>query len=148
MTLRALVTIYQRKGADYVTQQHFSPFAGAFLPPGNGGSGAACKVAETVIDRAEAQINGIASVQYAVPMEPTGLLEDWTICLAEFELYQRGPGSAVLEKISAARQRTNSQLDDLAAGKIGTGGNLIRKEKRIGDVPIVIRIGSEMSRMA
>ncbi|MBQ9336313.1 MAG: DUF1320 domain-containing protein [Lentisphaeria bacterium] len=71
-----------------------------------------------VIARAEAVIDGYAAGRYAVPLPASDLVREWALCLAEYELYKRGPGNAVPEKIKESCQQACSQLKDLADGKL------------------------------
>ena len=84
------------------------------LCPGND----ATVLIEEVIARAEATIDGYAAGRYAVPLSATDLVREWALCLAEYELYKRGPGNAVPEKIRESFQQTCAQLKDLAAGEL------------------------------
>lgn len=92
-----------------------------------------------IIARASAVIDGFASARYQIPLEPTALVEDWALAIAELELYKRGPGSQVPEKIQDSYHTAIAQLADLAQGKIGTGGVLTAK----GIVPICVEGGRE-----
>lgn len=80
-----------------------------------------------IIARASAVIDGFASARYQIPLTPTALVEDWALAIAELELYKRGPGSQIPEKIQDSYHAAIAQLADLAQGKIGTGGELIAK---------------------
>lgn len=105
---------------------------------------------ESVIARAEAVIEGFASASYEIPLTPTALLEDWAICLCVHELYKRCPGSIVPEKIRDEYKRTISQLSDLAARKLGTGGTLVLKAKMPEMSPVSVQVpaGREETRLA
>lgn len=92
-----------------------------------------------MIERAEAVINGFASVRYETPLVRTPLLEEWTAALVEYELYKRLPASRIPEKIRESYTRTIGQLSDLAANKIGTGGALIPLQKNAGQSPVAVR---------
>lgn len=71
-----------------------------------------------VIARAEALIDGYASTRYQTPLPANDLVMEWALNLAEFELYKRGPGGAVPEKIKESYRITLEHLKDLAAGKL------------------------------
>ena len=103
-------------------------------------------VAETIA-RAEAVIEGFASVRYEVPLTPTPLLEEWALALAEHALYKRLPGSKVPDKIREAYTRTVGQLADLAANKIGTGGLLTPRQKAAEQCPIAVQNSRMTDRM-
>lgn len=92
-----------------------------------------------MIARAEAVIDGFASVRYETPLARTALLEEWTAALVEYELYKRLPASRIPEKICESYTRTIGQLSDLAANKIGTGGTLIPLQKNAGQSPVAVR---------
>ena len=84
------------------------------------GSEASVLIGE-VIGRAESMIDGYAAGRYAIPLPVSDLVREWALCLAEYELYKRGPGSAVPEKIRESYHQTCSQLKDLAAGELRIG---------------------------
>lgn len=111
---------------NYLTAEKLSAYMGSRFATLTGDD---VTLVSDTIARAEAVIDGFASAHYEVPMTPTALLEAWAIALAEHDLYKRGPGSEVPEKIREAYQRTVGQLADLAAKKIGTGGLLTVRQK-------------------
>lgn len=125
---------------NYLTAEKLSAHMGSRFATLTGGD--ATLVAET-IGRAEAVIDGFASACYEVPLTPTALLETWAITLAEHDLYKRGPGSQVPEKIREAYQRTVGQLADLAARKIGTGGLLTPRQKTGEFSPVAVSTSRE-----
>lgn len=109
-----------------------------------------CAIADTsarnaflaeVIARAGAVIDGFASALYQTPLETTPLIQEWALSAAEYELYKRGPGSQVPEKIRESYQQTAAQLADLAARRIGTGGKLTPKTENIPPAPIRVQPG-------
>ncbi|OQA83488.1 MAG: hypothetical protein BWY31_02872 [Lentisphaerae bacterium ADurb.Bin242] len=75
-------------------------------------------LAAAVIERAEALVDSFAAVRYQVPMTRNELLEEWTLRIAEYELYKRGPGGAVPEKIRESYRECLDRLADLSAGKL------------------------------
>ncbi len=91
--------------------------------------------AEAILSRAEGMIDGFASVLYEIPLGATPLLQEWTLAIAEYELYKKAPGSDVPEKIKAAYDQTLTRLSELSIGKIGTGGALTLKT---GNLPPII----------
>ncbi len=95
----------------------------------------AAGIANAILERAEGIIHGFASLLYDTPMTATPLLQEWTLALAEYELYKRGPGSAIPEKIRETYQLTLNSLSGLSQGIIGTGGTLNRKA---GTVPPIL----------
>ena len=99
--------------ADILSRRITSDRLSALCP----GNNASVLVGE-VIARAESMIDGYAAGRYAVPLPATDLVREWALCLAEYELYKRGPGNAVPEKIRESFQQTCSQLKDLAAGEL------------------------------
>jgi phage gp36-like protein len=46
------------------------------------------------------------------------LVEEWALCIAEYELYKRGPGGNVPDKIRKSYEDTLVLLADLSSGKI------------------------------
>ena len=99
--------------ADILSRRITSDRLSALCP----GNNASVLVGE-VIARAESMIDGYAAGRYAVPLPATDLVREWALCLAEYELYKRGPGNAVPEKIRESFQQTCAQLKDLAAGEL------------------------------
>ena len=75
-------------------------------------------LAETILSRAEAVDESFASVRYAVPLPADGLVAEWTLRIAEYELYKRGPGTNVPEKIRDSYKDTMERLSDLSAGRL------------------------------
>ena len=75
-------------------------------------------LAETILSRAEAVVESFASVRYAVPLPADGLVAEWTLRIAEYELYKRGPGTNVPEKIRDSYKDTMERLSDLSAGRL------------------------------
>ena len=95
-------------------------------------SAAAC----AVIARAEALIDGFAGVRYQVPLEKTDLVSAWTLSIAEYELYRRGPGSTIPEKVRETYRDTLDRLAELSAGRMETGGELKPKTENLHAAPI------------
>lgn len=84
----------------------------------------ACReISESIIARSCAIVDAFASAKYSVPLETVKIVEEWTLNLAEYELYKRSAGSKIPEKIRESYQNTIGQLADLAAGRIGLGVN-------------------------
>ena len=102
-------------------------------------AGTESNLVEGIISRASAIIDGFASTRYQIPLEVTPLVEEWALSIAELELYKRGPGSQIPEKIQDSYHIAIAQRADLAQGKIGTGGELTGR----GIVPICIVSGRE-----
>ncbi len=73
---------------------------------------------ETLLSRAEAVVESFASVRYAIPLPDDNMVEEWVLRIAEYELYKRGPGTNVPEKIRESYQDTMERLADLAAGRL------------------------------
>lgn len=71
-----------------------------------------------VIERAEALVDSFAAVRYQVPLVRNELLAEWTLRIAEYELYKRGPGSTVPEKIRESYRECLERLGDLSSGKL------------------------------
>ena len=68
-------------------------------------------LAETILSRAEAVVESFASVRYAVPLPADGLVAEWTLRIAEYELYKP-------EKIRDSYKDTMERLSDLSAGRL------------------------------
>ncbi len=92
------------------------------------------EIADVLISRAEGIIHGFASVLYETPMEPAPLLQEWTLALAEHELWKRGAGSEIPEKIRGSFRDTLEQLSLLSLGKIETGGVVKPKVKQAAPI--------------
>lgn len=104
------------------------------------GSSQAAIVA-AVIARAESVIDGFASALYETPLQATPLIREWALCIAEYELYKRGAGSQVPQKILDSYRMTISQLSDLAARRMGTGGQLVFKTNNLSSAPVAVLPG-------
>ena len=73
---------------------------------------------EAILCRAEAVVESFASVRYAIPLPQDDMVAEWTLRIAEYELYKRGPGSNVPDKIKDSYADTMERLSDLAAGRL------------------------------
>lgn len=74
---------------------------------------------ESVISRAESRVNGSASVRYAIPLPADDdQVEEWTLAIAENELYKRSSWPEIPEKIKDGFKQAVADLDKLATGKI------------------------------
>jgi len=71
-----------------------------------------------VIARAEAVVDAYASVRYLTPLKSSELVSEWTLRVAEYELYKRAPGDSVPAKIKDSYQDALAQLKSLAAGEL------------------------------
>ena len=71
-----------------------------------------------VIARAESTVDGYAATRYATPLASNDLIVEWTLCIAEYEIYKRGPGESVPTKIKDSFNSALSQLKSLAAGEL------------------------------
>jgi len=92
-------------------------------------------VVEEIIARAEGIVDGYASVRYATPLTATPIIKEWVLAIAEYELYKRGPGSQVPDKIEDTYRTTLEQLSELSKGKIGTGAALL---PRVSSAPVCV----------
>lgn len=90
-----------------------------------------------IIERAEAVVDGFASARFETPLEKTGLVAEWTFCIAEYELYKRGPGASIPEKIKDSYQNTIAQLSDLSAGRLETGAVLKGKTTNLPPASVI-----------
>ncbi len=102
--------------------------------------------ATAVIARAEALVDGFAGVRYRVPLERTDLITAWTLSIAEYELYRRGPGSTIPEKVRETYRNTLDRLAELAAGRMETGGELKPKTENLNAPPINISAPASLFR--
>jgi phage gp36-like protein len=75
-----------------------------------------------IIPRAEGRVDGYAAVRFEVPLPANDLCQEWTLTIAEYEVYRRTPGGAVPEKIRQAYEDVLRELRDLAAGKLSIPG--------------------------
>lgn len=75
-----------------------------------------------IISRAEAVIDSYAGNRYQTPLPPCELTEEWALCIAEYELYKRGPGGTVPAKIKESYTSCLERLAELAADKLQLPG--------------------------
>ncbi len=75
------------------------------------------RLLDEIIARAEAFVNNYASIRYCIPLPTDPLITEWTLRIAEYELYKRGPGNNVPEKIRESYKECITFLNDLAQGK-------------------------------
>ena len=73
---------------------------------------------EGILSRAEAVVESFASVRYALPLPQDEMIMEWALRIAEYELYKRGPGTNVPEKIRDSYKDTMERLSDLSAGRL------------------------------
>ncbi|MBR2365169.1 MAG: DUF1320 domain-containing protein [Lentisphaeria bacterium] len=85
------------------------------------------KLLEQIIARAEAFVNNYACIRYAVPLPEDPLITEWTLRIAEYELYKRGPGTNVPEKIRESYKECIIFLNDLAQGKFHLASDPAKK---------------------
>ncbi len=95
-------------------------------------------LAEGIIERAEALVDGFASARFQTPLEKTPLVSEWAFRIAEYELYKRSPASRIPEKIRDAYEDCISQLNSLAAGNLETGAVLKGKSSNLPPPSILI----------
>ncbi|MBR2905011.1 MAG: DUF1320 domain-containing protein [Lentisphaeria bacterium] len=75
------------------------------------------KLLNEIIGRAESFVNNYACIRYNIPLAENPLITEWTLRIAEYELYKRGPGNNVPEKIRESYKECITFLNDLAQGK-------------------------------
>lgn len=75
------------------------------------------KLLDEIIARAESFVNNYACIRYNVPLTDNPLITEWTLRIAEYELYKRGPGNNVPEKIRESYKECITFLNDLAQGR-------------------------------
>lgn len=73
---------------------------------------------EGILSRAEAVVESFAAVRYALPLPQDEMVAEWTLRIAEYELYKRGPGTNVPAKIKDSYNDTMGRLADLSAGRL------------------------------
>ena len=72
----------------------------------------------SVIERAESAIDSFAALRYSLPLSPCGIVEEWALCLAEYELYKRGPWDETPAKIKDSYLFVMEQLKSLSTGEL------------------------------
>lgn len=70
------------------------------------------------IERAEALVDGYLATRYSVPVAANALAEEWTLAIAEYEIYKRGTPNDVPQKIRDSYTDVLALLKDVAAGKL------------------------------
>lgn len=75
-----------------------------------------------IILRAESRVNGYLASIYTVPVPTSGFVEEFALSIAEYELYRRGSGGSIPEKIKDSYESTLKDLRLIANGTIELGG--------------------------
>lgn len=76
-----------------------------------------------VIARAQSLVDSYLMLRCKLPLKQvSALIREWTLCIAEYELYKRGPGPAVPEKIRRSYEDTLDRLRELAKGELSLPG--------------------------
>jgi phage gp36-like protein len=73
-----------------------------------------------VIERAEGRVNAYLEPLYTVPVPTSGMVEEFALAIAEWELYRRGSGN-VPEKVRQSYEDALRDLRDIAKGTLGLG---------------------------
>lgn len=92
---------------------------------------------EQVLARAGDLAESFLRKCYILPLqEIPPMLQDWILCIAEYELYKRGPASKVPEKIRLSYEDTLNHLRDLAKGDISLDENTASPENNNSSIAI------------
>lgn len=84
------------------------------------GSTAYSAAVTDVIERAEGHVDAYLSERFTVPVTSTGLMEELSLSLAEWELYRRGQ-NPVPQKIKDSYDYAIETLKAIRDGTMGTG---------------------------
>ncbi len=111
----------------YITQQMLEDRVGSnllakFVKYDNGTDEYETSVLQVIL-RSEARVNGYIESRYTIPVPTSGLIEEFCLAIAEWELYRRGSG-AVPDKIRTAYEDTLKDLRDIAKGVMDIGGTV------------------------
>jgi len=90
----------------------------------------------TVIDRAEGLINGYAGKLYAPPLPASDLIQEWTMRIAEYEMYKNGQGGDVPLKYKSSYDEVMTYLKDVASGLLippNTDDEVLARKSTSGD---------------
>ena len=81
---------------------------------------AACiaHVEAEIIPRAESRVDGALVVRYTIPVPENDLCTEWALNIAEYEIYRRGHGPKVPDKVRQAYEDTIKDLDKVVSGKL------------------------------
>lgn len=78
---------------------------------------------QQVIARAQSLVESYITEQYQEPLVSIPpLIQEWTFCIAEYELCKRSPSSRTPEKIRESYENTLNQLRDLSKGLLRLPG--------------------------
>lgn len=86
-----------------------------------------------VLTRAEDMVNAYGNKLYVTPFNipnDSSIIVEWTLRIAEYELYKRGGDSEVPKKYKDSYDEVFVQLKDMAAGSLVPEGVLARKNTR------------------
>lgn len=85
---------------------------------------------DQIIARAQSLADSYIMQSCKLPLQQIPpLVQEWTLCIAEYELYKRGPGSAPPEKIRISYEDTLDRLRELAKGDLLLPGEEQTREK-------------------
>jgi len=71
-----------------------------------------------LIARAEAMVDAYLSTRFKIPVPENALTEEISLAVAEYELYKRGIGGSVPEKIKNSYEKALTLLQNIASGSI------------------------------
>ena len=86
------------------------------------GSTAYSAAVTDVIERAEGQVDAYLSERFTVPVTSTGLMEEVSLSIAEWELYRRGQGNVPM-KVKDSYDYAITTLKAIRDGEMGTGAS-------------------------
>jgi phage gp36-like protein len=76
-----------------------------------------------VITRSEARVDAYLGERHETPVPASGFVQELTLCIAEYELYRRGSGDDIPDRIRKAYDDAVVDLKAIAAGDLGIGGS-------------------------
>lgn len=80
--------------------------------------GDATTLGNAIISRAEGKVDGYLKTRTTVPVTSNGLVEEWAMVLAEYELYKRGDWPEIPPKIQKSYDDVMAELKAFVAGDI------------------------------
>lgn len=90
-----------------------------------------------VLARAQDLAESFLRKCYILPLkEIPPMIQEWILCIAEYELYKRGPASKVPEKIRLSYEDTLNHLRDLGSGAVTLDEKTASPEKNNSSIAI------------
>ena len=75
-----------------------------------------------ILTRAEGRVENYLGAHYQIPVPVSGAVQEWVLAIAENELYSRGTGGSVPEKITKAYEEALEDLRAIAKGEMSLAG--------------------------